>query len=674
LLVGGARGTALANPADIDPTFGIFGRVTTAIGQAYKPGNAVVRQNDGRVVVAGSAWNGSNYDFGLARYDLSGALDSTFGTGGVVTTPVGTADDEAMAVIVQSDGKLVLAGSTVTAGDYNFALVRYNTNGALDSTFGTGGKVTTALNGFDVANALALQSDGKLVAAGVSASGTGSDVALVRYNTNGTPDGTFGTAGKVTMSVDNADDGALAVAIQGDGKIAVAGTSFNGSDYDLALVRFSTGGVPDAGFGAGGVVTSGIGPADDVATAILQQPDGKIVVAGYASDGTDFDFAIARYTSGGVLDGGFGTGGVTTTPIGSTADIGGGLARQSDGKLIVAGYTMGASDLEIAVARYDSGGLLDPAFGTGGTIVTPIGVADDLAVAVVLTPDGRIVVAGSSVYQGNSRAALVRYRGEATSLGCSLNAHCNDGISCTVDTCVSNDCHHSPDNAACNDGTGCTTDTCSTSLGCQYAQAPVNTPCESDGTICSTHRCNASGQCIHTPGPDLTCTPSVIPLKSNLLIKDAPVDNGDKVVFTWSGGPGVPIADLGSPATSTSYHLCVFDHSASVPSLAFKGRLAAGGTCGAGPCWTPLVNGFKFKDTSGGLDGMTAAVLKANQVASRSKFKVTGKGLPLVMPTLPLFKNPYVRAELHNSAGKCWSAQFSTPTFNIATQFKSKSD
>src|SRR5439155_1317723 len=140
--------------------------------------------------------NGINYDFALVRYNTNGTLDATFGTGGKVTTAVGTSDDAAYALAIQADGKLVAAGATDDGSNYDFALVRYNANGSPDTTFGTGGKVTTAIGTRDdVASAVAVQADGKLVAAGDTGDGGNNYFALARYNANGTLDATFGTGG-----------------------------------------------------------------------------------------------------------------------------------------------------------------------------------------------------------------------------------------------------------------------------------------------------------------------------------------------------------------------------------------------------------------------------------------------------------------------------------------------
>src|SRR5439155_421071 len=173
---------ARADPGDLDPSFGAGGQVSTPILSGYDGASAVVVQPDGKLVAAGHADNANNATFALVRYNAAGSLDTSFGTGGKVTTAIGSTDDEVLALVLQPDGKLVAAGFTASAGNTAFALVRYNADGSLDTSFGTGGKVTTSIGSVDdKAIALVLQPDGKLVAAGYSYNGTDTDFALARY-------------------------------------------------------------------------------------------------------------------------------------------------------------------------------------------------------------------------------------------------------------------------------------------------------------------------------------------------------------------------------------------------------------------------------------------------------------------------------------------------------------
>src|SRR6266571_241068 len=189
---------AEAAPGDLDPTFGSGGKVTTPIGTSSDQPFAVAVQSDGKIVAAGESFNGSNFDFALARYTTAGDLDTTFNGTGKVITPIGSSYDRACAVALQSDGKIVVAGSSYnSSSDYDFALARYTTAGALDTTFGSGGKVITPIgSSYDYAQALALQSDGKIVAVGWSYNGSNFDFALARYTTAGALYTTFGSRAK----------------------------------------------------------------------------------------------------------------------------------------------------------------------------------------------------------------------------------------------------------------------------------------------------------------------------------------------------------------------------------------------------------------------------------------------------------------------------------------------
>jgi uncharacterized delta-60 repeat protein len=399
----------------LDTGFGKSGIVTTSIGSGDDAAHALGIQSDGKIVVAGNSSNSnsSKNDFALARYNTDGSLDTGFGTGGIITTSIGSINDAASALGIQSDGKIVAAGSSYNGSKYDFALARYNANGTLDTGFGTGGIVTTSIgSNNDYANAL-IQSDGRIVVAGRSFNSSSNkyDFALVRYNANGTLDTTFGTGGIVTTSIGSGSiyDYAYALGIQPVGKIVVAGYSYNGSKYNFALVRYNANGTLDTTFGTGGIVTTSIGSSDDAAHALGIQSDGKIVVAG-SSYGSKYNFALVRYNANGTLDTTFGTGGIVTTPIGSDWDYAYALGIQpSDGKIVAAGSSNSGSNYDFALVRYNTDGSLDTGFGTGGIVTTPIGSSDDYALALGIQSDGRIVAAGYSYNGSNYDFALVRY-------------------------------------------------------------------------------------------------------------------------------------------------------------------------------------------------------------------------------------------------------------------------
>jgi uncharacterized delta-60 repeat protein len=391
----------------LDKTFGTAGKITTGIGTVSDSAYALAIQGDGKLVAAGN----SSADIALVRYNTDGTFDTTFNSTGIVTTAIGTNFDEANALAIQGDGKLVAAGTSITGTHDVFALVRYNMDGSLDTTFNNTGIVTTAIGTIgDFAYALAIQGDGKLVAAGYSQYTFTQEVfALVRYNTDGSLDTTFNATGIVTTAIGTSTDHAYALAIQGDGKLVAAGTS----SADIALVRYNTDGTLDTTFNSTGIVTTAIGTFGDIAFALAIQTDGKLVVAGSTSNGSQPKFALVRYNTDGSLDTSFNTTGIVTTAIataiGTFGDVAFALAIQTDGKLVVAGSTSDGSQPKFALVRYNTDGSLDTTFNTTGIVTTAIGLGD-YAYALAIQGDGKLVVAGASFSSANPlEFALARY-------------------------------------------------------------------------------------------------------------------------------------------------------------------------------------------------------------------------------------------------------------------------
>jgi uncharacterized delta-60 repeat protein len=343
-------------PGDLDPTFGSGGKVTTDFAGGSDVAIGVALQPDGKIVAAGSATPKATIfsDFALARYNSDGSMDATFGSAGKVTTDFGGDGDRADSVALQLDGKIVAAGTTSTpgvGGFSHFALARYNSDGSLDATFGSGGKVITDFGGG--AEAVALQPDGKIVAAGSASPGATIffDFALARYNPDGSLDATFGSGGKVTTEFTGNFDQANAVALQPNGKIVAAGNTGAGTSHDFALARYNPDGSLDATFGSGGKVTTDFTGGSDQATALSLQPNGKIVAAGTASTGTILEFALVRYKKHGGLDPSFGSGGKVTTDFTGSNDVAWGVALQPDRKIVAVGGA-GTVNSDFALARY----------------------------------------------------------------------------------------------------------------------------------------------------------------------------------------------------------------------------------------------------------------------------------------------------------------------------------
>jgi uncharacterized delta-60 repeat protein len=280
----------------LDSTFDYDGIVTTVIG-SHSLKQLICIQPDGKIVTAGRCVGASEL-IALARYNTNGSLDTTFNSNGIVTTSIGSINDGAESISLQPDGKILVGGYSFNGTNTNFAVLRYNTNGSLDTTFNADGIITTAIGTNSSVYSISLQSDGKIVAGGESQIGTGAIInfAIARYNTNGSLDSTFGTTGIIVTSIGNYNDYGRALTIQSNGKILLVGgtTLTNGSTYQSALVRYNINGILDSTFDNDGIVTTffSTGNYSD-GNAIILQSDGKIVVGGIAG----YDFVLARYNN-----------------------------------------------------------------------------------------------------------------------------------------------------------------------------------------------------------------------------------------------------------------------------------------------------------------------------------------------------------------------------------------
>jgi uncharacterized delta-60 repeat protein len=427
----------------LDTTFGpnADGKVTTAIGTRSEAIRSLAVQPDGKLLAAGYTWNGNNasYDFAVVRYNSNGSLDTSFANAGKAVTSMSNGDDIASGMLVQPDGKIVVVGSTFKAKGWNsdsaIAVVRYNPNGTLDTTFDRDGEVTTSFSSKSTANgyAVALQSDGKIIVAGSVKTGGGQgDVAVVRYNRNGSLDTTFGKGGLVSFDVaSGSDDSAIGVAVQPDGKIVLTGTIYlpaPANSYAIYVARLNPNGTLDTTFDGDGKAVTTLGQELSAAFGLALQPDGKIVVVGHSFNGNDpteggtgYDVALARFNGNGTPDSTFGGDGLVTVDFDLTPtlgpNVGTALALQPDGKILVAGYTGGGPDpappSHFGLLRLNGDGSLDTGFGTNGAVVTAMSTpGGDAAYAVVVQADGKIVVGGAA----NGDFALARYLGDSAAL------------------------------------------------------------------------------------------------------------------------------------------------------------------------------------------------------------------------------------------------------------------
>jgi len=431
-----STGLTFAQPGTLDNTFGFGGKVITQVGSQLNPGwaYATAIQADGKIVVVGEFYGSKSYpDFFVVRYNSSGLLDHTFANNGVADLDLGDLSN-ATCIAIQKDGKIVVAGLKLAGSDEVVAIVRLNSNGLPDYTFGFLGEVITDLGGVnDLVYSVAIQNDGKIVVAGTTNNNNGKDqFFVVRYYGNGDLDNTFNGNGKVFTLIGTQLCRARSVAIQTDGKIVVAGFYKAGSTpgYNFAVARYNTNGTLDNTFGpdANGKTGIDFGGADDYGWSVAIQTDGKIVVAGH-SGGL---FEVTKLSTGGKRIGNFGVNGKVTTLVGNSS-LGRSLAIQTNGKIVVSGRALvGNANWDFGLVRYNADGSLDGNFGTNGIVTTGFG-HQDYGDAVAIQQDGKIVVVGTTELMQGDKIAIARYNGDPVSLPAT-----DENISAATDKKLSN--------------------------------------------------------------------------------------------------------------------------------------------------------------------------------------------------------------------------------------------
>ncbi|MCA1625700.1 MAG: FG-GAP-like repeat-containing protein [Acidobacteria bacterium] len=409
----------------LDTGFGSGGKATAAEA-GYKSGGLVIQSN-GKIVRVGTgrvAFNsalGTNIDkIIVVRYNSDGSLDNSFDGDGISLVRTSDGDSGFIDTAIQPDGKIVAVGNTAGI----LTVVRYNSNGSLDETFGNGGVVTATPSVFPApslgaARSVALQPDGKIVVGfsyGVYNSSIGlyqPQFGIIRYNANGSLDTSFGQSGIANFTA-GIRSYMESIALQADGKIIAVGSGYGPVQFSSSWIQYivvgrvNTNGSLDAGFGSGGITRTFIGNLGDSAQDVAIQSDGKIVVAGYASNipNTGEDFALVRYNSDGSLDTTFDGDGKLTTAFDTSGgeDSASGVKIQSDGKIVAAGI----SNQKIALARYNTDGSLDISFDGDGKVTTAFNTLSK-ASDLVIQPNGKIVVVGASLTGTNFDSIIVRY-------------------------------------------------------------------------------------------------------------------------------------------------------------------------------------------------------------------------------------------------------------------------
>lgn len=406
-----------AQDGTLDNSFGINGKARFVVDGLVNQNNVFALQADGKMITAAPYNSGSNWDLVVVRLNSDGSPDNSFGIAGKTTTAITPGNDVPYGIVLQPDGKIIIAGTGTNANEDAF-LVRYNTNGTPDNSFDGDGLVFTDMGGNEGAFGVVLQPDGKIVAAGYASPGGQVDPAAFRYNSNGTLDNSFDGDGIAVFAGPSTDDyprGGLV--LQPDGKIVMAGLdNYNGGNFHAEVVRLNANGTPDNSFGVNGLVTF-LSLPYALFYSMTIQTDGKIIGAGIGaltmSPGSG-NLLIARFNSDGSLDNSFNGTGHNIYSVGYNCGLFS-VMQQANGKLIAAGFARyidpvtAAITHDFAMGRYNSNGTLDNAFDGDGVLVVQFGFnVDDGGGPVAIQPDGKYLFSGFVLNGSSQDFAVMR--------------------------------------------------------------------------------------------------------------------------------------------------------------------------------------------------------------------------------------------------------------------------
>jgi uncharacterized delta-60 repeat protein len=406
---------------ELDATFGVNGRVVYDSLFDVGYGYAGAQQADGKLIIVGSGLvEGEPFEAAVLRLNDDGTLDTTFGSGGVAQIDYSAGYDDGYAMLLQPDGKIIVAGNAEPIeGNFDLVIARLNSDGSADATFGIDGVSILDLGGDnEVALGIALVEDGKLVVAGFSNANTNFDVAFARFNADGTLDTTFGTGGSLLVDSNGENHLARSLVQQADGKLVACGNRApSPGDYlvgDMMAVRINANGTLDTSFGVAGVAIIDTGTTIGYAAPCAALPDGTLVLGGASGPSDNADLALARLTSAGILDPSFGDGGQASADLGRYEMVEA-MHFLSDGKLGVAGTIQdrdGTDPRDIFIARFNANGSLDTTFGNGGATTADFGngshSTDSGGAGFVEQADGRLVAIGWAAPDGVHGLAIAR--------------------------------------------------------------------------------------------------------------------------------------------------------------------------------------------------------------------------------------------------------------------------
>lgn len=401
----------LAQSGTLDDTFGTDGTVTTSIHPNYNFVEASMVQMDGKILVAGNAGTSATYQMAIARYNTDGSLDTTFGSNGTLRFNVSQVKSFITDLAQQSDGKILIGGRTWDNISGNFALVRLNEDGSFDNTFGTNGisHITTTEN--DVSEAISLLDDGKILMAGYR----DNNFTVAKFNADGSVDTSFGVNGWMIIPFAGLPESYIrAIAIQNDDKIVVSGFALNSDNrYQIAAARLNVDGSIDNSFGTDGMLLFNVGDWNDFSDALAIQEDGKILIGGHkwiANVGQRHDLMVVRLNTDGSRDTSYGTNGVASARLVDGANYAKDMVLQSDEKVILVGSTVFEGEYKMAMVRFNTDGSLDSSFGAAGNGMVSVNNAglEDYGQAVALQADEKIILAGDAyTLDGNNSQFVV---------------------------------------------------------------------------------------------------------------------------------------------------------------------------------------------------------------------------------------------------------------------------
>jgi uncharacterized delta-60 repeat protein len=637
----GLAGPARATEWNLDPTFGTHGLTAFDATPTEDFANDLALQGDGGIVVVGSSSILETGRWIVARFTATGSPDDSFGSGGLVTTDVG--GGTATAVAIQGDGKIVVAGNGNGGTDSlaaRFTVARYEPDGTPDMGFGAGGLVETDTGSlYEIASGVALEEDGKIVVAGHSYDvlGKPSRLTVVRYNGDGTLDPSFGPGGVVVTAMADGSVTPNDVAIQPDGGILVAGRSF-AANHPGIVARYLPSGVLDSSFGVMGVAVLGpYAPGSTLPNAIALTGEGTIVLGG----GIGARVAAFRLLANGSLDDTFGGGdGVADVDFFPESPFMGGMVLEPDGATVLVGSVhglYGPARVDTLLVRFDPDGALDTSYGNGGHAHIVVGARNSQTTAAVRRSDGKIVAAGrvtAGPVDGTEGAlAVTRFGGT-----------CGDG---TLDA-----------TEQCDDGNSGGFDCCS--AGCRLD--PPGQLCAADASDCSYDTCDGAGGCASGgPWPPADCLAVTAPGKAQLRIVNRSGGERDRLLFKWTRGDAVPGAGFGYPNGFTGYTMCLFDESGPVSTHVIP----------SGPEWLEKRSSWKLRrDPHVTPGGIGSATLRASSFPGKTSALVAGEGQLLGPPALPLAGT--VTAQLVSSDGLCLQATYAAPIANTSEKYAAK--